>query len=84
MAFWRDRLQTLGSPGGRDWDRTSDPCDVKAGAAAQHIDLATTDRAADLPLRHQCAAYVLALWFNEPKSTVLQSGVSALCSWERA
>jgi hypothetical protein len=30
------------------------------------------DRAAGLPLRHHCAAYVLSRWFNEPKSTVLQ------------
>ena len=64
----------------RDWDRTSDPCDVNAGAPAQPIDFAKTDRAVDLPLSHQCAAYVLTNWFNEPKSTVLQGEVSVLCS----
>jgi hypothetical protein len=71
--------QAKRNDGGRYWDRTSDPCDVKAGVEAQPSDFAAHGRAIDLRLRHQYASYVLARWFNEPKSTVLQSGVSALC-----
>ena len=60
--------QSLEKTGGRDWDRTSDPCDVNAGTVAQPTDFAETARATRLC--HSCTAYVLARWFNEPKSTV--------------
>ena len=64
--------------GGRDWDRTSDPCDVKAGAAAQPSDFYEHGRDAGRRLRHHCTPYVLVKWFNEPKSTLLQSFCSVL------
>jgi hypothetical protein len=67
------------SNGGRYWTRTSNPCDVKAGAAAQPSDFYKHGCAAGRRLRHQCASYVLVRWCNEPKSTVLRGGVSALC-----
>src|SRR5262245_42817523 len=52
VAFRSENPQRLGNCGGRNWDRTSDPCDVNAGPIAQPIDLADAGRVADLRLRH--------------------------------
>jgi hypothetical protein len=47
-----NQTNLLKKNGGPYWDRTSDPCDVKAGVATQPYDFPVLGRTVNLRLRH--------------------------------